>query len=134
MRGWLAIALSLGLVACNAEKLPETQVFARVNGDELSIHQMNFALNKLAPKVATAAERDALAEKLIDRQLAVQAATKKGLDRRTDVMMRLEEARRDILAAAYAEEVASAFDKPTNEAVARYYAEHPGLFAERRTA
>jgi len=132
MRGWLAIALSLGLVACNAEKLPETQVFARVNGDELSIHQMNFALNKLAPKVATAAERDALAEKLIDRQLAVQAATKKGLDRRTDVMMRLEEARRDILAAAYAEEVASAFDKPTNEAVARYYAEHPGLFAERK--
>lgn len=132
MRGWLAIALCLGLAACNAEKLPETQVFARVNGDELSIHQMNFALNKLAPKVATLAEREALAEKLIDRQLAVQAATKNGLDRRADVMMRLEEARRDILAAAYAEEVASAFVKPMNEAVARYYADHPGLFSERK--
>ncbi len=132
MRVSLAIALCLALMGCNSDKLPESQVFARVNGDELSIHQLNFSLNKIAPKGVTLAEREVLAEKLIDRQLAVQAATKNGLDRRPEVMMRLEEARRDILAAAYAEEVASAFDKPANEAVARYYAEHPGLFAERK--
>jgi EpsD family peptidyl-prolyl cis-trans isomerase len=132
MRAFLLMLLSVALAACNAEKLPETQVFASANGDELSIHQINFALDKLSPKVATVAERDALAEKLIDRQLAVQAASQKGLDRRPDVMMRLEEARRDILAAAYAEEIAGAFDKPTREAVARYYAEHPALFSERK--
>jgi len=62
MRVSLAIALCLALTGCNSDKLPESQVFARVNGDELSIHQLNFSLNKIAPKGVTLAEREALAE------------------------------------------------------------------------
>jgi EpsD family peptidyl-prolyl cis-trans isomerase len=132
MRWVILFALGLGLAGCNSQQADETQVFARVNGDELSVHQFNFAVNKIAPKALNSGEREALIEKLIDRQLAVQAAMEKDLDRQAEVMMRLEEARRDILAAAYAEKVAGAFVKPTNEAAARFYAEHPGLFAERK--
>jgi EpsD family peptidyl-prolyl cis-trans isomerase len=122
----------LGVAACRTEKLDESQILARVNADELSIHQFNFALDKISPRALAQGERDALVEKLIDRQLAVQGAFSKGLDRRTEVMMRIEEARRDILAAAYAEEIASAAQAPSNEAIATYYAEHPGVFAERK--
>jgi EpsD family peptidyl-prolyl cis-trans isomerase len=135
MRRLTTVALILGLLslaACRTEKLDESQILARVNSDELSIHQFNFALDKVLPRPIAQGERDALVEKLIDRQLAVQGAFSKSLDRRPEVMMRIEEARRDILAAAYAEDVAAVAQAPSNEAVASYYAEHPGVFAERK--
>jgi EpsD family peptidyl-prolyl cis-trans isomerase len=47
-------------------------------------------------------------------------------------MLELEEARRDVLARAWAERVAAAADRPDDSVAARYYADHPELFSERR--
>jgi EpsD family peptidyl-prolyl cis-trans isomerase len=126
-----ALAASL-LTACGQAKLDGSQVIARVNADDLSVHQLNFAIERGVRTVLTPTERDELVERLIDRQLAVQGALAKGLDRRPEVMMRLEEVRRDILAAAYADDIAASVDKPADAEVAKYYADHPGLFAERK--
>jgi EpsD family peptidyl-prolyl cis-trans isomerase len=128
----LTLLLTLLLTGCSPAGLDESQVLARVNQDEISVHQFNFALGKQAPKVLGQADRIALLEKLIDRQLAVQQAQILELERHPEVMMRLEEARRDILAAVYAEHLAVGVRAPDNETAARYYADHPGLFAERR--
>jgi hypothetical protein len=46
--------------------------------------------------------------------------------------MSIENARREILARAYVEQIAAAMDKPTVDDAKKYYAEHPQLFAERR--
>lgn len=126
----LGVALALG--ACAPDDTPTGQVVARVNGDEISIHQLEFAQTLQQAGAATAGSREALVDKLVDRQLAVQAALAGKLDRRMEVMMRVEEARRDILAAAYAEQVASGLDEPSREEAARYYEEHPGLFSRRK--
>lgn len=126
------LALALALSACDRAARPDGQVIARVNADEISVHQLNFALEKAFGARQSAANRAELLDKMIDRQLAVQAALSHQLDRRPDIVMRLEEARRDILAAAYADEMASNSLPPTDDAVARYFADHPGLFAGRR--
>jgi len=47
-------------------------------------------------------------------------------------MLRLEEARRDILAAAFADEVAAKSLPPDDQAVQAYFFDHPGLFANRK--
>ena len=125
-------ALVFALAGCERGKHSEAQVIARVNADEISVHQLNLAISQVPGDARSAIGRDKLLEKLVDRQLAVQQALAQNLERRPDVMLRLEEARRDILATAYAEEIARKHQAPDENAAARYYAAHPGLFAERR--
>ena len=69
---------------------------------------------------------------MIDRELAIQQALQLGLDRTPGVLMELEAARRDVLARAWANRVARQAGEPDESAAARYYREHPHLFAERR--
>lgn len=128
----ISLLLAAGLLGCDKNKQEESQIVARVNSDEISIHQLNFAISQAPTRMVSKSERDALLEKMIDRQLALQEALAQKLDRRPEVMLRLEEARRDILAAAYAEGISGKLDAPKEDAAARYFAEHPGLFGERK--
>lgn len=116
------------------EKKAATQVAAKVNSHEITIHQVNAVLAKaqnVTPETAPRAKREIL-NRLIDQQLAVQQAIGKKLDRSPGVVQVLEASRAEILARAYAESVAQAQPKPTPEEVKKYYAEHPELFAQRR--
>lgn len=127
-----ATLLASVLTGCGDARMEDSQVLARVNSDDISFHQFNFALEKAFGSNQANANPQALLDKMIDRQLAAQAALSGEMDRRPDVVMRLEEARLDILAAVFAEDMAAKSLPPTDDAVARYYADHPGLFAERK--
>ena len=134
----LALSLALGLPACSTQdgKKPATQVAAKVNSEEISVHQINFILGRsgagaVTPEQAPKVRRETL-DKLVDQQLAVEQAVEKKLDRSPDVLMAIDAARRDILARAYVDQLASTVSKPTPEDAKKYYAEHQSLFAERR--
>jgi EpsD family peptidyl-prolyl cis-trans isomerase len=131
---WISVSalLAVVLAGCDRGRAGDGQVVARVNGDDISVHQLNFAIRQAPIRASSTDERTALVEKMIDRQLAVQQSLAHKLDRRPDLMLRIEEARRDILAAAYAEEIAGKLDAPGDDAIARYFGEHPALFAERK--
>ena len=126
-----AAVFALALAGCNQAGVEPSQVIARVNADEISVHQVNFALGQASKATISKSERDALVEKMIDRQLLQQQSLLQKLDRRPELMARLEEARLDILAAAYAEEVSGKLAAPDEGAAARYFAAHPALFAGR---
>lgn len=128
----VALLLAVSLAGCGKSRVEEGQVVTRVNSDDISVHQLNFAIAQAPGKITSISERDLLLEKMIDRQLAVQQSLAQGLDRRPEVMVRLEEARRDILAAAYADEISAKTEAPAEDAAAKYYAAHPGLFAKRK--
>ncbi len=129
-----ALFLMALLSGCdNQKKLDDGQVLARVNGDDITIHQFNFAVSQSGGKGMNPVDQKALLDKMIDRQLAVQQALEMKLDRETTVRMRLEEARQDILAAAYAYRVGAANPWPESREIREYYKAHPGLFAKRRT-
>ncbi|MBL8414029.1 MAG: EpsD family peptidyl-prolyl cis-trans isomerase [Propionivibrio sp.] len=134
----LAASLLIGLSACGSkdEKKPASQVAAKVNSEEISVHQINFVLGRsnaaaIPPEQAPRVRREIL-DKLIDQQLAVEKAVEKKIDRSPEVLMAIEAARREILARAYIEQIAAAQPKPTLEEAKKYIAEHPQLFAERR--
>jgi EpsD family peptidyl-prolyl cis-trans isomerase len=118
----------------DAAQKPTTQVAAKVNEDEITIHQVNAVLAR-APNLSVEgverAKREIL-EHLIDQQLAVQQAIGKKLDRSASVQQALAAARSEILARAYFEQVAAAQATPSDEETKGYYAEHPELFAQRR--
>jgi len=118
----------------NANPGTATQVAAKVNADEVTVHQINNILTgnrDLAPEAAAEAKRQIL-ERLINQQLAQQQAIDRKLDRSPRVMQAIEAAKSEILARAYFEKVAAAQPEPTAAEVKAYYAEHPELFSERR--
>lgn len=130
----LAAAGLLVLTACgplSGGDMP-TQVVARVGGSEISMLQFNHALKSAGVPKPGEAVRKEVASKLVDRELAVQKALEKKLDRQPEVLLQLEEARRDVLARAYAEQIAAAAERPGENEAARFFARHPELFAERK--
>jgi EpsD family peptidyl-prolyl cis-trans isomerase len=131
-------AASVLLSACGdsggKKDKPATQTAARVNKEEITVHQINFVLGQqrgLAPDQAASASKQVL-ERLIDQELALQKATEQKLDRDPRVSQQIEAARREIIARAYADKIGAGTPKPTPEEVKKYYDEHPALFRERR--
>jgi len=137
-RRWLplvALAAAALLVGCGEKKdRVASQTAAKVNKDEVTVHQINFVLQQqrnLRPEQMDAASKQIL-ERLIDQQLAVQRADDLKLDREPRVVQQLEAVRREVLARAYLEKVGEAASKPTAEEVRKYYEEKPALFSDRR--
>jgi len=138
LRRVCAVLLVLGVAAgCGRkddDKKPVTQVAAKVNSDEITVHQVNNVLARtpnIAPAAADRAKREIL-DRLIDQQLAKQQAIHKNLDRTPGVQQALEAARSEILARAYLDQVVAAQPRPSAEETKKYYADHPELFSQRR--
>lgn len=129
------LAAAALLAGCGEKKdSAASQTAAKVNKDEVTVHQINFVLQQqrgLKPEQADAASRQIL-ERLVDQQLALQKADDLKLDRDPRVVQQLEAARREIVARAYLEKVGEAAPKPTPEEIKKYYDDKPALFRERR--
>ena len=132
----IALAASLVLLAACGEKSKDkaSQTAAKVNKEEITVHQINFVLQQqrgLQPDQAEAVSKQIL-ERLIDQELAVQKAEDLKLDRDPRVVQQMEAARREIIARAYVEKTGEAVAKPTDAEIKAYYDAKPGLFAQRR--
>lgn len=132
----LAVPLVMfALSGCGGEeKKTATQVAAKVDKGEISVHQVNAVLARtpnLSPEQAKAAGRQIL-DKLIDQEILVQQAVAGKLDREPKTVQAIETARRDILARSFIEKISATVPKPSAEDIKAYYARHPELFAERR--
>lgn len=131
------IAAAASMTACGKDdKKPTTQVAAKVNSQEISVHQVNYVLsrsgaNAQTPEQTNALRRAAL-ERLIDQQVMVEEATEKKIDRQPDVVMAIELAKREVIARAMLEQMAAAAPKPSEDEAKAYYKANPALFSERR--
>ena len=128
-----AFALSSGCSRKDGEKAA-TQVAAKVNSDEITVHQVNYILvraKNISPDAVDKAKREIL-NRLIDEELAKQQAIKQRLDRSPGVVQAIEASKTEILARAYFEQIAAAQPKPTEVEIKKYYQDHPELFSQRR--
>lgn len=131
----LGLFLLFVLTACgqSEDEKPASQVAAKVDGTEITVHDVNFALSQLSPGAAQsqmAANR--VLQELVNQQLLLQKATEAKLDRDAKVLQTLEAARKRILAQAYLERQIGTPTPPTATQVSEYYQKHPELFEHRR--
>lgn len=133
---WTLLAAGVALVACKAKEGPilESQVAARVNHGDITVHQVHSVLRIGAKSLAEQPEvaaRRALGM-LVEQELAAQAARSQGLDKDPQVLQRLEVARRDVLARAYQDRIAAQVTHAASDDIDRFYESHPELFSQRR--
>ncbi|HEX7640221.1 MAG TPA: EpsD family peptidyl-prolyl cis-trans isomerase [Burkholderiaceae bacterium] len=128
-----AAGLAAGLSACGRKHEP-TQAAARVDGTEITVHEINYRVQRdhsLRADQVEAAGRRALND-LIREQLFVEKAEKAKVDKEPDAQQALDAARRGVLVQAYLEQQAGSVAPPTDDAVRSYYDANPQLFSNRR--
>jgi EpsD family peptidyl-prolyl cis-trans isomerase len=111
-----------------------TQVVAKVNKGEITVHQLNAALAQvpnIAPESVKTVSGPVL-ERLIDQELLVQKAKEAKLDRNPQVVQAVEAAKRAVLASAYLQQIAANVPKPSDHDIHDFYLEHPEYFNARR--
>jgi len=128
------VAAAVLLAACTGHKKDATQSAARVDGTEITVHQINYRLQRergLRPEQMDEAGRKVL-EQLIDEQLIVERAEKVKLDEQPEAQQALAAARREVLSRAYVEQSVQNVPAPTEQAMHAYYDDNDALFANRR--
>jgi EpsD family peptidyl-prolyl cis-trans isomerase len=129
-----AVIGAAGLMAgCGGQDRASTQTAARVNKEEITVHQIGamLAQQPVNQDQVKQAERQIL-ERLIDRELAVQKAIELKLDREPRVVQAIESSRMDIIARAYADKLGEGAARPAPADIKKYYDENPVLFRDRK--
>lgn len=111
-----------------------TQVAAKVNGVEISIHQLNHVLSMSGnvPAENIDMARRQVLDRLIEQELFAAKAIEEKLDRSPQTLLAIEQSRREILARAYMDQVLASAKQLNKSDVTSYYYQNPELFAERK--
>jgi EpsD family peptidyl-prolyl cis-trans isomerase len=128
------VSSALLLAACTGHKKDATQSAARVDGTEITVHQINYRLQRergLRPDQMEEAGRKVL-EQLIDEQLIVDRAEKVKMDKAPEAQQALAASRREVLARSYVEQSAQSVPAPTDAAMHAYFDANDALFSNRR--
>ncbi|MBV6319957.1 EpsD family peptidyl-prolyl cis-trans isomerase [Duganella violaceipulchra] len=132
---YLAVVVALGLVGCgNSKEKKPGQTLVSVNGEEITILQLNEELARAnVPVAQQAAARKQLIESLVDRQLLLNQAAKDKTDRDPKVVQAIERAKALIVAQSYLQKQVGAVARPTKAEIGEYFDKHADLFAHRKT-
>src|SRR3954470_6642863 len=92
------------LMSCGASSgARSSQVVATVNGHEITVMQLNHALESAGVREMTATTRKLALESLAGEELLVQAALQNHIDRDADFVQALEQSRRKLLSEFFAQ-------------------------------
>lgn len=127
------IAFSLfALAACDKE--PTGQVAAVVNGDEITLQEINAELgNAPIPEgVDKKAVQQAALQRILDRRLLAQSAREEDLDKSPEYMLRERQLQDALLVQIMGQKSQRALRVPNQSEIDKFIAENPTMFADRK--
>jgi peptidyl-prolyl cis-trans isomerase C len=125
------LALSLALSGC--EKKATGQVAAVVNGDEITLQEVNAELGgaNIPDGAQKEKARGLVVQRLIDKRLLEQQAKAAGIDRDPDFLTRQRQLNQSLLLEFYAKRAQDTLRVPDKSAIDSFIAAHPTNFAGR---
>lgn len=131
MKYRILAAISLAVLASGCNRKAEGQTVAVVNGDEITVPDLNFALNQA--KVPEGADkklaRTQLLQQLVDRRLLAQQAHQEGIDKTSEYLNARRRADEDLLISMLANRRLKTAQLPSDREIDNYIATHPETFA-----
>jgi len=124
----LGVALLAG-----CEKQPEGQVVAVVNGDEVTLQELNNELGNadLPEGEAKTEARNRALDSIINRRLLAGIAQEQGIDDSPEYIVRRRQLEEALLVQMLAQRTARPMKQPTAQEVNAFVAENPQMFADR---
>lgn len=125
------VAALLATTGCG--KKATGQVVAVVNGDEITLDELNAELNgvNLAQNADKKLAMRQLLQQVVERRLLAQAAKEQGLDRDPAYVTQQRRMNEDLLVRMFAKKSADTIPVPTAAEIDKYIADHPMAFASR---
>jgi len=135
--GAALVLAAVALAGCNKDKPAEParqgQALASVNGEEITVLQLNEEMQRAGvPAAQQQVASKQLLQALIDRELLEEEAAKEKIDRDPKVMQAIERARALIIAQAYMQKRVGDTGKPTQAEVEDYFNKNPQFFSNRK--
>ena len=134
---WILLFLSFFFSGCQKpqEKALGEKELIRINDVSISLEEFQQMLEKqpLEGKMKLLSEkgtRDFLENYVVPREVLYQEARIKGLDKKKEILAKIEDARRAILIDALLEEVLRGRGEVSEEEIGWYYKENQALFTE----
>jgi EpsD family peptidyl-prolyl cis-trans isomerase len=114
-------------------KTPQGQVAATVNGEEVTLQELNAELSaaNLPANVDKKEAQRAMLQRVIERKLLVSAASDQGLDKTADFISAKRRIDETLVAQAYAKKQLAAVPVPTDAQINQFMADHPNVFTQR---
>lgn len=112
---------------------PEGQVAATVNGQEVTLQELNAEIqaSNVPPNAPKQDAQKAALQHIIDRKLLVAAARDKKIDKSPEFQSMKLRADELLLAEAYAKQQLAAVPVPTDAEITKFMADHPNAFSNR---
>lgn len=124
---------SLSLMTAACQKKAEGQVVAVVNGEEITLNELNAEIADL--NVPAGADRNAVRaevlQRMVDRRLLAQAAKDSGLDRDPTYISQERRMKERLLVSMYGRKALDTIQVPDNAKVDQFMAARPAMFASR---
>ena len=133
----LGVIALAALVGCNKSEeraAASKQVVAKVNGQEITVHQLKgeFAAASALGGAANPTMTRATLDSLIDEQLLVELAKERKLNRDPQVLQAEEKANRQIVIRALQDSLVAGQPQASDAEIRTFYDANPGLFSNRR--
>ncbi|MBV8970707.1 MAG: hypothetical protein JO290_00270 [Sphingomonadaceae bacterium] len=129
----LAAAALLG--ACNrGGDTPKGQVVATVNGDDITIHELNSELAQARPPadVPRKTVEQVVLGRVVERKMLADVARDRKLDKNPDFILAERRLEDGLLVQALQADIAKKVPATTREAAEKYMEAHPDQFAQRK--
>lgn len=121
------------LMTSGCGKKATGQVVAVVNGDEITLDELNAELSSV--NLPASADKKLamrqLLQQIVDRRLLAQTAKEQGLDRDPAYVTQQRRMNEDLLVRMFAKKTADTIPVPTAAEIDKYIASHPMVFGSR---
>jgi len=132
-RGWLLVAVGAASLVAGCHKAPTGQVVATVDGDEVTLTELNaeLATMQIPPNADKKMVQNAALERIIERKLLANAARQDGIDQNPEFVVRRQQLEDALLVQMLAKKIGGGVKAPGATAVDKYMSDNANMFAGR---
>ena len=132
-RGWILVAVGSATLLAGCHAKPAGQVVATVNGDEITLTELNAELANIQPPPGVdkqTLQRQAL-ERIVERKLLAGAARQDGMDQNPEFIVRRQQLEDALLVQLMAQKIAGGIKLPPAGDIDKFIADNSNMFAGR---